>query len=282
MPTAVHESDVVVLAGALLGLGGAARSGAAYRPGTQLLALLEPDDFSELTIDVSGSTSRLGPTLSALDAVQLAFDAAAAAVAYRVTFEGDDQERGGDPDEEVVLDRLRQLVPEAAWELEVLELAAGSFRTRLRAIREDERTPSRLLSIAVLAAAVLSAIFPPATAVAGVVVAVGGVGVAFAAKPGERAKAPKELLSARLESRQTAARKASGPVEDARVEQLRATHDRARLHQLEADVDELGAQLGRVGRARLQSVDPVTVREAVEKVTMTLAKGQAPESDSKE
>ncbi|GAA2501806.1 hypothetical protein [Terrabacter carboxydivorans] len=280
MATAVHESDVVVLAGTLLGLAAPRDSGAAYRRGTQLYALLESDDFSELTIDVSGASSRLRSTLSALDAVQLAFDAAAAAVAYRIRFAGDYQERDGDPDESVVRDRLRDLVSEAGWELEVLELRAGSFKAKLKAIKKDERTPSRLLSIAVLAAAVVSVIFPPVTAAAGVVVAVGGVGVAFAAKPGERAKTAKEVLSEELESRQAATKEAAGPVGDARVVQLRQTHDEARSHQLEADFDELGAGLSRVGDEGVKSVDHASASEAIEEVTFTLAKGSTPDGGS--
>lgn len=111
MDTAVHESEVVVLAGTLLGLAAGRDSGAAYRRGTQLYALLESDDFSELTIDVSGSSSLLRSTLSALDAVQLAFDAAAAAVVYRTRFAGDYQQRDTDLDERVFRDRLRDIEP---------------------------------------------------------------------------------------------------------------------------------------------------------------------------
>ena len=199
MVTAVHQSDVVELAAALLGVG-TPEGTVAYRPHRPIFDLLElSDGFDEITIDISGRTSGLRETLAALDAVQLAVDAASAAVEYRIRY-------GDDDNEDAVRGRLRELAPDPVWELQIIELSSpGSFKARLKAFVSSPAARAKALAVAGLAAAVLSAIFPPAGAIAAAVVA-----FAVAADAFFPAKPVKEALTDRLEARQAAEREATG------------------------------------------------------------------------
>jgi hypothetical protein len=166
MANTVYEADVVALARTLLGLDFPEGNAVAYHPGTLTFSLLETEEFDELTIDVSGQTSSLREALASLDALQLAFDAAAVTVDYRFAYPVDQV------DEEMVRDRLRRLAAEPTWELHILELnSEGSFRAKLRAVIKSP-WPHRVLAVAILGAAVFAFFVPP---VAGVVVAALGV-----------------------------------------------------------------------------------------------------------
>jgi hypothetical protein len=199
MVTAVQQADVVELAAALLGVG-TPEGSVAYRPDRPIFDLLESnDDFDEITIDISGRTSGLRETLAALDAVQLAIDAAAATVEYRIRY-------GDDDNEDAVRGRLRELAPDPVWELQIIELSSpGSFKARLKAFVSSPTARAKALAVAGLAAAVLTAIFPPAGAIAAAVVTFAVVVDAFFP-----AKPAKEALTDLLEAKQAEEREATG------------------------------------------------------------------------
>ena len=199
MVTAVHQSDVVELATALLGVG-TPEGSVAYRPDSRIFDLFESnDEFDEITIDISGRTSGLRETLAALDAVQLAVDAAAATVEYRIRY-------GDDDNEDAVRGRLRELATDPVWELQIIELSSpGSFKARLKVFAATPTARAKALAVAGLAAAVLTAIFPPAGAIAATVVAFAVVVDTFCPP-----KPVKEALSDLLGAKQAEEREATG------------------------------------------------------------------------
>jgi hypothetical protein len=194
MVSEARRSDIVDLATAVLGFG---PDGAiAYRPGSQLYEVLEPDqDLDELTIEIQGRTSTLTETLAALDAVQLAFDAAVAAVEYRIAFE-DDYEAHGEADENTVRFRLAEIPPESLWRLEIVELTSpGSFKGVFRAIRQHPGARRKVLAIAGVASAVLLVVLPPVGAVTTIVVAAAAATSEFVPDP----PPPRQFLSSKVD-----------------------------------------------------------------------------------
>jgi hypothetical protein len=199
MASSAHQSDVAELAAALLGVG-TPEGSLAYRPGNRFFDLLESDEeFDEITIDISGQTSNLRETLAALDAVQLAIDAAAAAVEYRIQYVDDD-------DEDTVRGRLRELRPEPTWELQVIELSSpGSFKAKLKAFVSSPTARKKAMAVGGLAASVATTFFAPVAGIPGIVVSVIGVADAFLPP-----KPPKEAFTERLTSKQAEEREATG------------------------------------------------------------------------
>jgi hypothetical protein len=201
-----------------------------------------------------------------LDAVQLAFDAAATAVEYRLQYAGDFQERG-DPDEKIVRDRLTELAADAPWELQVVELSSGSFKAKLRAVAVDRRTEPMFWAVAALAVCVLSAVLPPVGLIAGVVVAVANVAAASAPKP------VGELLAERLATGQTADRMDAGRNGQDALSNLERTTDTAQGHQFEEDLKALSEHMSQI---ELHSLDRIKALEAeIQELTLTVAKQQA-------
>ncbi len=178
----------------------------AYRPDHTLFSVLQGDDeFDELTVQIYGKTSGLGEALAALDAIQLAFDVAAVAVEYRLRY-ADDYEQRGEAEELEIRSRLRLLLSEPTWRLEITELSSpGSFRAKLKGLVDDADVRKKLLAVATLAASIVPAIAAPAVGVPAAFVALLGVGDAFLPK-----KPPKEMLNRRLEEQQAAAAQRSG------------------------------------------------------------------------
>jgi hypothetical protein len=198
MVTAVHQTDVAELAAALLGVG-TPEGTVAYRPDHPFFDILQSNEgFDEITIDISGKTSSLRQAIAALDAVQLAVDAAAATVEYRVLY-------GDDANEDAVRGRLRALAPDPVWELQIIELSSGSFRAKLKAVVSSPAARRKALAVAGLAAAVLTAIIPPAGAIAGAVVSLAIVVNEFLPE-----KSAKVALTDRLEAKHTEERETTG------------------------------------------------------------------------
>ena len=179
---------------ALLGVG-TPEGSLAYRPGNRFFDLLESDEeFDEITIDISGQASNLRQTLAALDAVQLAVDAAAAAVEYRIQY-------GDDDDQNAVRGRLRELTPNPIWELQVIELSPpGSFRAKLKVYARK-----KALAVAGLAVRVATAFFAPIAGKPGIVVSVLAASDAFFPP-----KPPTEAFTERLASKQAEEKEATG------------------------------------------------------------------------
>jgi hypothetical protein len=205
MATTARVSDVENLAMAVLGHG-TPEGAVAYRPDHTLFSVLQGDDeFDELTVQIYGETSGLGETLAALDAVQLAFDVAAVAVGYRLRY-ADDYEQSGEAEEREIRSRLRLLLREPMWRLEIIELSSpGSFRAKLKGPVDDADVRKKLLAVAALAASIVPAIVAPPIGAPAAVVALLGVGDAFLTK-----KLPKEVLIGRLEEQQAAAAQREG------------------------------------------------------------------------
>lgn len=167
MSTTAHQDDVVNLAAILLGVANTAEA-AAYRPGELFFNVLQtPLDFDELTVDIAADTSNLPAALAVLAAVQLSIDAAAAAVEYRFR-----TQEGEDDDPARVIELLRKLSDDRGWDLDIVELSAGSIRAKLRKILNSPDDRKKALAVATLAGAVLSGIFGgwPA-AIPGIIVA---------------------------------------------------------------------------------------------------------------
>lgn len=178
----------------------------AYRPDHTLFSILQGDDeLDELTVQIDGETSRLGETLAALDAIQLAFDVAAVAVEYRLSY-ADDYEQRGEAEEPEIRRRLSLLLSKPTWSLEIIELSSpGSFRAKLKGLVTDPDARKKLLAVATLAASIFPAIVAPPVGAPLAVVALLGVGDAFLAK-----KPLKVILAGRLKEQQAAAAQRDG------------------------------------------------------------------------
>lgn len=242
MGTAVRQDDVVNLAAVLLGVG-VTDGAAAYRPGELSFEVLQSDvDLDAITIDISAQTSNLPQALAVLAAVQLAVDAAAAAVEYRYRTQN---EPNHDDDTGWVVSLLRELGPDFGWDLEVVELSSGSIKATLRKILSSSQDRRKILAVAGLAAAVAGVIISGPAAAPGLIIAVLGIGDAFF--PASAPPAPEAVAQL--------ARAQGAPNEQ--------------VAQLQADNRELAEELARV---KLESVDNVAALAAqVEQLTLTVA-----------
>jgi hypothetical protein len=156
MASQAHLRDVVETALALLGVR-TPEGTVAYRPGHRLFDVLQSaEEFDEVTIAIEGRTKNFRDTLAALQIVQLAVDGAAMAVGFY------DRYPPSDGDVTPTRSLLEELDLDPIWELEIVELSAGSFRARLKALITDPGSRRKAFPIAGLATAVLSAIFIPA------------------------------------------------------------------------------------------------------------------------
>jgi hypothetical protein len=246
MGTAARQDDMVNLAAVLLGIGDTNET-AAYRPGELFFDVLQsPFDFDELTIDIFAETNNLPEALAVLAAVQLSVDAAAAAVEYRFRTRSE----GQDDDPDRVIGLLRELGQDFGWDLEIVELSAGSIRARLRKILNSSDDRKKILAVAGLAAAVATGILGGwVPAIPGLVVAVLAVGDAFAPQDAPR---PPEAL-AQLAKNQNAT-----------TEQV---------VQLQTANQKLTEELAKV---KLESFDRIAALEArIEQLTLIVADRQA-------
>jgi hypothetical protein len=238
------------LAAVLLGVG-VNDEAAAYKPGELLFDALQSDaEFDAITIDVSAETSSLPQALALLATVQLAVDAAAAAVEYRYHTQGEPER-----DDETVLSLLRDLVPDFGWELEVVELSSGSIKGTFRKLVQPN-SRKKIVAVATLTAAVITAMIPAVGWVAGGPgVAVGAIAVGDAFWPDKPAPAPPP---------------APPPAPEATAglaDQLKATQEQ--LEQLKTQLNKTTEALAQVST---QSVDKTAVQGArVEKVQVTVA-----------
>lgn len=264
MPAPALVDDAIDLAAASLGFGLEEGNRTAYRPGTWMYRILEEsedEEFDELTIEISGQSSILGETLAALDAVQLAFSAAVAAVEYRIDYAGDFQERGGDAEVDVVRDRLRALVADPSWELQILELQAGSFKGIFKAVTSKEGR-KQLLGVAGIAVAVLTLICIPGGAV-------GSIVLAGAAEANNVA----DFIGDRMKKKQEATRKSAGNHGDDSKSKLARTADNSQLHRVLEDLEQLKAKFDEVQTQQLKMMDEIKVRDArIEELTIKLQK----------
>lgn len=169
MSTASHQQDVVNLAAVLLGAG-AADGSLIYRPGELLFDILQVDhQANAITVEVQAQTSNLPGALAVLAVVQLAIDAAAAAVEFRsVTVD----EGAWADDPQYIEARLRDLVPSLDWDLEIVQLRDGSIKGIFRKLAQSDSGRKKILAVAALAAAVMPLIVPAWATGAGVVAAV--------------------------------------------------------------------------------------------------------------
>jgi hypothetical protein len=158
LAAAAHQGDVVNLAATLLGVG-APEGSSIYRPGELFFDILQDDqelNAIAITIEVQAQTSNLPQALAALGVVQLAVDAAAAAVEYQDRYAGDD--RADDP--QFILDKLANLSPDLGWDLEIVELSEGSIRATLRKLLTTADGRKKGLAVAGLAVAIVAFTIP--------------------------------------------------------------------------------------------------------------------------
>lgn len=168
MPSAQHVNQVVDMAKLLLG---------EYRQGTPFhdLARREAEDYDDTTfvIEIDAAGSSLRGLIATLDGVALAVDAAAVAVQY-------DQEIQGRAEGDWNDDYLQKLASEPLVSLEIIELANGSFKIKLKSRIRSPITRASVVALATVTTVTLAIIFPPlgvpALVVSGVasVVEVGG------------------------------------------------------------------------------------------------------------
>ncbi len=149
MPTRQAAVDTVNIATILL---------SQYHEGTALYELLGSSDQEglipdslEFTVDLSGEDNQLSSLIASLNAVQLAFNAAAVAVIYDRDWIRDDQ----------YIDSgvLRNLAYEDFISFEIVELANGSFRAKLKAVFTNPLTWIALTGIVGLGAVALTTMF---------------------------------------------------------------------------------------------------------------------------
>jgi hypothetical protein len=148
VPTDEQVNRIVDLAGVAL---------KAYRPDRRLYDALNPafgqSEGGTLLFEIETNSQNLRYVTSVLDAVQLAFDAAAVAVLY-ATEVPDHAARERDSE------RLRELALEPTWSLEIEESGVGSFRVKLRGLVGTAEGRNRLLAVAGLAATILTPVIP--------------------------------------------------------------------------------------------------------------------------
>ena len=150
MPTDQRVDEIVDLATILL---------SEYRQGTALHDLPQRDGDLEirgdttLVIEVNAGGNGLAGLVAALDAVQLAVDAAAVAVFY-------DREIPDRASQQLSYDFLRNLVREQNVSLEIVALAGGSFGVKFRAQFRNPVTRATAIAVAVVSTAALNIILP--------------------------------------------------------------------------------------------------------------------------
>ncbi len=139
-------------------------------------------------VDVQAGGSSLRGLVATLDAVQLAVDAATAAVFY-------DRELSNHITQDIDYRFLRDTVNDAYVTLEIVELANGSFKTRVKAFFKSPVTYATAVAVAVVATAAINILFPPLivpSLVVGGIVAAGGIPAAIHAQR-ERKKSRQEI-----------------------------------------------------------------------------------------
>lgn len=238
------------LAAVLLGVG-VKDEAAAYKPGELLFDALQSDaEFDAITIEVSAETSNLPQALALLATVQLAVDAAAAAVEYRYRTQGEPERN-----DETVLSLLRGLVEDFGWELEVVEISSGSIKGTFRKLVQPNNR-KKIVAVATLTAAVITAMIPAVGWVAGGPgVAVGAIAVGDAFWPDKPPPAPPPPP-------------APAPDISGLANQLKATQ--AQVEQLKTQLNKTTEALAQVST---QSVDKTALQGArVEKVQVTVVK----------
>ncbi|HET9732109.1 MAG TPA: hypothetical protein VFP54_05485 [Acidimicrobiales bacterium] len=184
MPIERRIGDVVDLASIVL---------AEYQPGMPLYEAIEGSvdaDVRELgadatfIIEVEAGGKDLRGLLAALDTIQLAVDAASAAVFYANEFRGHDWPN-------LNSDFLRTLAGQPNVTLEIVELADGSFKSTVKAVFRSRVTYATVSAVAIVSTAVINILFPPLiapTLIVGSVVATGGIGGAIFADRAEKAQ----------------------------------------------------------------------------------------------
>ena len=134
-----------------------------YRSGTPIHDVLNqtnfPDGYVEagdtaFTIDIKAEGSELAGLLAVFGGVQIAFEAAVAAVFY-------DLQRSEHTDENLDFDLLRNLIAEPPMTLDIVELNGGSFKTIVKAIAKSPVTYTVVAAVAGIATAALHVAFPP-------------------------------------------------------------------------------------------------------------------------
>jgi len=136
-------------------------------------------------IDVEAGGTELRSMNTVLDAVQLAVDVAAVAVLY-------DDEMTSLPGDRNY-DLLTNLAREPVWALEIVTLADGSFKVKVKALFRSSTARHIIFGTGIVTTAVLNAIFPPLILPGLILTGVGGV-----AEIGEaihNARHPQQLAS---------------------------------------------------------------------------------------
>jgi len=164
MPAEVYLDSVVALTDKVLDV---------YQPDQRLYYALQLDDDEfprggTFHLSIEGGSNHLRSFTAVLDAAQLAFDAAAAAVRYAA-------ESPDNAWNERNTTYLRNLASAPAWTLEIERLSAGSFSVELKAVF-DRRGRQNILAVAGIAAVILTVLVPPVGGVATLVVT--GLGAA--------------------------------------------------------------------------------------------------------
>lgn len=230
MPTARRVQDIVDLSTILL---------SEYRAGTAFhdlatesaaLAGLDPDEPGAFVVEVAGDGTELRGVLATFDAIQLAFEAAAAAVLY-------DQELPNHGEGQLDLDLLRYFVNQQNLSLEIVELEVGTFGGRFVAKFRNPVTRAVAVAVAVVGTAAANILFPPfiiPTLVVG-----GGSAVAAVAWAIQDQRAAKARELEKEERRRQQA--AADAQRDREIEELRR-RDLEHAQQLE----EMRAQIDRL------------------------------------
>lgn len=227
MPTDQRVDEIVDLATILL---------SEYRQGTALHDLPQRDGDLEirgdttLVIEVDAAGNGLAGLVAALDAVQLAVDAAAVAVFY-------DREIPDHASQQLNYDFLRNLVREQNVSLEIVALAGGSFAVKFRAQFRNPVTRAAAIAVAVVSTAALNIIFPPLVVpalVVGGVTSVVGVAGAIQDRRAEKRRQQREALERQRQSEKEAALQRKIEADQRALE----AHERT-LQDLQRELDEL-------------------------------------------
>jgi len=226
VPTDQRVDEIVDLATILL---------SEYRQGTALHDLPQRDGDLEirgdttLVIEVDAAGNGLAGLVAALDAVQLAVDAAAVAVFY-------DREIPDHASQQLSYDFLRNLVREQNVSLEIVALAGGSFGVKFRAQFRNPVTRATAIAVAVVSTAAVNIIFPPLvvpTLVVGGVTSVVAVAGAIQDQRAEKRRRQREALERQRQSEKDAALRRAIEADERALEAHEGT-----LEDLQRELDE--------------------------------------------
>ena len=249
MPSERRVNDVVQLSAILLSEYGDGRALYEMANRTSRPTRSGVDEDPIFIIELEAGGHDLDGLLATFEAVQMAVDAAAVAVLY-------DQEMPGHLGQDLNYDFLTKLANERTVSLEILELYAGTFGGKFKAIFKNPVSRATTTAIATVSLTALHIIFPPIVIPTLVFAAGGGlvnIGAAIQDKRAEDAKRINENDRRRQEEAAEAQRESVKQEEAQRNEERQRQQDeefRSEINRLNREFERLSAEIVDINAAR--------------------------------